>query len=94
MANENAPNDASRKGKAEGERWTSDPDTVERSDRQGGESDADQGGGITNRPLDEEKENQASLPDRGKARKGAHAGHGDAGGRRETDEGDIERSER
>ena len=94
MANENAPNDASRKSKAEGERWTSDPDTVERSDRQGGESDADQGGGITNRPLDEEKENQASLPDRGKAREGAHAGHGDAGGRRETDEGDIERSER
>jgi hypothetical protein len=34
-------------------------------------------GGITNRPLGEELENQNSLPDRGKSREGAHAGHGD-----------------
>jgi hypothetical protein len=93
MANENAPNDASRKSQAEGERWKSDADTVERADQAGGQN-PDQGGGITNRPLDEEQENQAAVPDRGKSREGAHAGHGDAGGRRETDERDIERSER
>ncbi|MCA1558849.1 MAG: hypothetical protein LC753_01880 [Acidobacteria bacterium] len=33
-------------------------------------------GGITNRPLDEERENQEALPERGKARAGANAGHG------------------
>ena len=93
MANEKDPNDASRKSQAEGERWKSDPDTVERSDRAGG-SDQTQGGGISNRPIDEEVDNQASLPDRGKSREGAHAGHGDAGGRRETDAADIERDER
>lgn len=38
----------------------------------------DQGGGITNRPLDDEMENQEALPERGKSREGAHAGHGDA----------------
>ena len=37
----------------------------------------DNAGGITNRPLDEEEANQSSLPERGKSREGAHAGHGD-----------------
>jgi hypothetical protein len=94
MANQNAPNDVSRKSKAEGERWESDSETVERRDRQSGGTAGEESSGITNRPLDEEQENQASLPDRGKSRPGAHAGHGDAGGRREGDEGDIERSGR
>jgi hypothetical protein len=93
MADENAPNDASRKSQAEGERWQSDPDTVERHDEAGGPA-GDQGGGITNRPLEEEKENQASLPDRGKSREGAHAGHGDDRGGRGTDPRAIERGER
>jgi hypothetical protein len=34
-------------------------------------------GGITNRPLTEEEENQAAVPERGESRDGAHAGHGD-----------------
>lgn len=66
----NEPNEASRKSKAEGERWD--------SARTGGGS-TDQQGGITNRPLDEEQRNQERLPDRGDAKPGAHAGHGGGG---------------
>jgi hypothetical protein len=57
------PNDASRKSKAEGERYDSNAD--------------EQAAGITNRPLDEELENQESLPRRGESKPGAHAGHGE-----------------
>ena len=64
MADQNAPNDASRKSQAEGDRWSP-------------EADESQGGGITNRPLEEENANQDAVPDRGKAKPGAHAGHGD-----------------
>jgi hypothetical protein len=62
MADDNAPNDASRKSKAEGERW----------------NESEEAGGISNRPLDEEAENQEALPERGESQPGAHAGHGDA----------------
>ena len=72
MANKNVPNDASAKSKAEGDRWESDSETVERYD----ETTGDEGGGITNRPLDEEIENQAAVPERGESRDGAHAGRG------------------
>jgi hypothetical protein len=77
MANKNVPNDASAKSQAEGDRWESDSETVERYD----ETTGDEGGGITNRPVDEEIENQAAVPERGKSRPGAHAGHG--GGNKE-----------
>ena len=73
MASKNAPKDASEKSKAEEDRWESDSETVERYDQTVGDDEA---GGITNRPLEEEIENQASLPDRGTARDGANAGHG------------------
>jgi hypothetical protein len=76
MANKNVPNDASAKSKAEGDRWESESDTVERYDERVGRS-GEQGGGITNRPVGEEMDNQASLPERGESREGAHAGHGD-----------------
>jgi hypothetical protein len=72
MADRNDSNDASEKGKAEEDRWESDSETVERYD----ETVGAEGGGITNRPLDEEIENQASLPDRGESREGTHAGRG------------------
>lgn len=72
MANKDVPNDPSAKSKAEGDRWESDSETVERYD----ETVGDEGGGITNRPLGEEIENQAALPDRGESRDGAHAGRG------------------
>ena len=71
MADNNIPNQASNKGKAEGERWKSDPNTVENADRDENpealydDNDPDNAGGITNRPLSDEKANQASLPKRG-----------------------------
>lgn len=74
----NVPNPAASKSKAEGERWQSESDTVERREREStfaGDS-SDEAGGISNRPLDEETENQEAVPDRGKSRSGAHAGHG------------------
>jgi hypothetical protein len=72
MKNTSAPNDASKKSKAEGDRWESDSETVERYD----ETTGDEGGGISNRPLADEREDQAALPERGESREGTHAGHG------------------
>jgi hypothetical protein len=63
------PNDASRKSKAEGERWNEEQ---ERS-------------GISNRPLDEEEANQEAVPPRGDSKPGAHAGHGDNGSSGESE---------
>jgi hypothetical protein len=62
MAEKQAPNQASRKSQAEGDRP--------------GEMD-EQAGGITNRPLDEEQRNQEAIPERGESKPGAHAGHGE-----------------
>src|SRR5688572_18750039 len=59
-------------------RWTSDPDTVEVSDRYSdrvGESN-ENSGGISNRPLEEEIEHQHSLPERG-TRRSEESGEGD-----------------
>ena len=85
MDDKTMPNRTANKSKAEGERWESDSDTVERQDRESqgnrdrtpGYTSGDNAGGITNRPLTEEDENQAAVPDRGESREGAHAGHGD-----------------
>jgi hypothetical protein len=64
------PNPASKKDVAEGERWSSDQDSVEDADRdmESMERGASEAGGITNRPLDEENENQEALPRRGESR--------------------------
>jgi hypothetical protein len=78
------PNPAANKNKAEGDRWSSEADTVERVDRER-EIPADEAGGITNRPLDEEERNQDRLPERGDAREGAHAGHGDRKSQKQED---------
>jgi hypothetical protein len=51
MPDQNVPNQASNKEKAEGDR--ADEHT----------------GGITNRPLDQERENQEALPTRGRSKK-------------------------
>ena len=67
------PNDASRKSKAEGDRLN---ENTAARERDGYESTDEQGGGITNRPLDEEIANQQALPSRGESKPGAHAGHG------------------
>lgn len=77
MGNPSGPNDAARKSQAEGDRWTSDSDAVERYDENVAGEDTDNAGGITNRPLDEEIGSQEALPRRNTSREGAHAGHGD-----------------
>ena len=74
MADQDRPNQSANKSKAEGERWSSDDNTVRNADRdetpeqQYDENDADDAGGITNRPLSEEVSNQKDLPTRGTAR--------------------------
>ena len=74
MAQQDKPNQNANKTKAEGERWGSEPDTVARVDRDEhperlyDEEDADNAGGITNRPLSEEIGNQETLPGRGTTR--------------------------
>ena len=85
MDDKTTPNRSANTSKAEGERWSSNADTVEQMDReqQGNQDRAESyttgsnAGGITNRPLEEEDENQAAVPDRGESQHGAHAGHGD-----------------
>jgi hypothetical protein len=64
MANNNVPNDASAKRRAEEDRWKSDSDTVERYDETIGESVGDEGGGITNRPIGEEIETDRKQEER------------------------------
>ena len=69
MADKDTPNRPANKDKAEGERWRSEQDTVAESESSTSRSyddDGDNAGGITNRPLDEEIDNQNSLPDRGR----------------------------
>jgi hypothetical protein len=68
MADNDTPNRPANKDKAEGERWSSEPNAVPNSESSTDrvyEDDGDNAGGITNRPLDEEVENQNALPDRG-----------------------------
>ena len=70
MADNDTPNRSANKDKAEGERWSSEQNVVpnsESSTDRGYTDDGDNAGGITNRPLDEEIENQNALPDRGQS---------------------------
>ena len=80
MAGKNTPARSSNTDPAKGERWTSDPDTVEVADRYSeGIGDTDEGtGGSSNRPLAEEISRQNDLPDRGTSK------------REESGEGDVE----
>ena len=74
MADQNTPNQNANKSKAEGERWSAEQSsatkTAENSDVASNyrDDDADNAGGITNRPFDEERDNQESLPQRGTSR--------------------------
>ena len=74
MADQDRPNQSANKSKAEGERWSSDENTIRNADRdeapeqQYDETDSDKASGITNRPLSEEIRNQEELPTRGTAR--------------------------
>jgi hypothetical protein len=64
MADQDTPTRSSNMEKAEGDR---DDAPESRYDERGG-------AGITNRPLDEEVENQKEVPPRGESKPGAHAG--------------------
>lgn len=93
MADQNRPNQAANKSKAEGERWSSDEHTVRNAEREEkpeqlyDADDTDNAGGITNRPLSEEVGNQEELPARGTSR-----GSDDPNAtRREGEYGDSER---
>jgi hypothetical protein len=71
MADNDTPNRSANRDKAEGERWKSEegviPNSESSTDLAYGEGDGDKVGGITNRPLDEEIENQDALPERGRS---------------------------
>ena len=94
MADQDRPNQNANKSKAEGERWTSDSDTVRNADREESperlynDDDGDDAGGITNRPLSQEIGSQESLPERGTNRD--RTANPDAT-RREGDYGEDER---
>lgn len=78
MADKEKPARGSNTDQADRDRWTSDPDTVEVSDRYAdvvGEI-SENSGGISNRPIAEEIERQHNLPDRG-TRRNEERGEGD-----------------
>ncbi len=74
MAKQDQPNQNANKSKAEGERWSSEENSVSNADRDESPVQQDEGdgtadaGGITNRPLSEEISKQEDLPARGTAR--------------------------
>jgi hypothetical protein len=70
MADTDTPNRAANQEKAEGDRSTVEenaaiPNSESSTDRKYNVGIGDNTGGITNRPLDEEVENQNALPERG-----------------------------
>ena len=71
MADKDNPNRAANKDKAEGERWTSEegviPNSESSTDRRYRDENGDDAGGITNRGIGEEIDNQNALPERGRS---------------------------
>lgn len=71
MADKDTPNRAANKDKAEGERWKSEegviPNSESSTDRRYRDDNRDHAGGITNRGIGEEIENQNTLPERGRS---------------------------
>ncbi len=71
MADKDTPNRAANKDKAEGERWKSEegviPNSESSTDRRFRDDNGDDAGGISNRPIGEEIDNQNTLPDRGRS---------------------------
>jgi hypothetical protein len=71
MADQKGPNSAAEKDKAEGERQPGSQAGEDVKSRY----DEDTGGdaGISNRPIEEEKDNQEALPERGERKGDTHA---------------------
>lgn len=71
MADKDTPNRAANKDKAEGERWQSEegviPNSESSTDRRYRDENGDNAGGITNRGIGDEIENQNTLPERGRS---------------------------
>jgi hypothetical protein len=71
MADNTTPSRSANMEKAEGDRSTAEQN-INQSESGSGASyrdeNGDNAGGITNRPLDQEIDNQAELPDRGKSK--------------------------
>ncbi len=68
MSEQSRPNRAANQEQAEGSREnipTSRPGGANPSSNDAPTSGSDEGGGITNRPLEEEQSNQAAVPPRG-----------------------------
>jgi hypothetical protein len=70
MADQDIPSRASNMEKAEGDR----DDEARQEAPETRYHERDRGAGITNRPIDEEIENQKEVPERGESKPGAHAG--------------------
>ena len=71
MADNNTPSRAANMEKAEGDRSTAEKNISKSESGSGAryqDENGDNAGGITNRPLDEEVENQAELPNRGQSK--------------------------
>ena len=71
MADTTKPGRAANMEKAEGDRATAKENTGEFESSSGAryrDENGDNAGGITNRPLDEEIDNQAELPGRGQSK--------------------------
>jgi hypothetical protein len=71
MADMDTPNRAANKDKAEGERWESEPGVIPNSESSTNRryESGDRAGGITNRSLGEEIDNQNALPERGRTQR-------------------------
>jgi hypothetical protein len=71
MADMDTPNRAANKDKAEGERWESEQGAVPNSESSTNRryESGDHAGGITNRSLGEEVDNQNALPERGRTQR-------------------------
>jgi len=71
MADNNTPSRSANMEKAEGDRSTAEKNINESESASGvryRDENEDNAGGITNRPLDEEIDNQADLPHRGQSK--------------------------
>ena len=89
MADKTTPSRSANMEKAEGNRSTAEQNIHESESNSGAgyqDENGDNAGGITNRPLDQEVDNQAALPHRGQS-KGESRGTGvaDDTGREESE---------
>jgi hypothetical protein len=97
MADPNTPNQNANKSKAEGDRRSAEQASAtraaDRNDIAGNYSDenGDNAGGITNRPLDQEVDNQQALPKRGMDRNESRNSSPDSESEMDREEGRSER---